>query len=177
MNGTILWYHTFFAVNSTYNSQKLPWIILHSVVNAQCEIALEGFCQSFWWSFIFYSQALYSAQHNNTFLQPEEPLMRFWATNLSVCLAKCVFSCTRLICAEGNCSECFPLGEKPCCLQSESVEPMLSIKKYGTSSVAMEINSIEAAFKPQEDIIEWFGFHSRDTHCNSVVVVICCFPI
>jgi len=72
-------------------------------------------------------------------------------------------------------SECFPLGEKPCCLQSESVEPMLSIKKYGTSCVAMEINSIEAAFKPQEDIIECFVFHSRDTHCNSVVVVICCF--
>lgn len=67
-----------------------------------------------------------------------------------------MFSCTRLIAAEGNCSECFPLGEKPCCLQSESVEPMVSIKKYGTSSVAMEINSMEAEFKPQEDIIKCF---------------------
>ncbi len=65
-----------------------------------------------------------------------------------------------------------PLGEKPCCLQSESVEPKVSIKKYGTSSVAMEINSMETAFKPQEDIIKCFGFYS-DVCCNSVVVIYC----
>lgn len=84
-----------------------------------------------------------------------------------------MFACTRLIAAEGNCFECFPLGEKPCCLQSESVEPMVSIKKYGTSSVAMEINSLEAEFKPQEDIIKSFGFYYRDACCNSVVVIYC----
>ncbi|XP_016107796.1 ankyrin repeat and fibronectin type-III domain-containing protein 1-like [Sinocyclocheilus grahami] len=46
---------------------------------------------------------------------------------------------------------------------------MVSIKKYGTSSVAMEINSMETTFKPQKDIIKSFGFSSRDTRCNSVV--------
>lgn len=83
-----------------------------------------------------------------------------------------MFACTCLIAAVGNCFECFPLGEKPCCLQSESVEPKVSIKKYGTSSVAMEINSTETAFKPQEDIIKSFGFYS-DVCCNSVVMIYC----
>lgn len=146
-------------------------------VNGQCVIAQVVFPIPFdaVFFFFFYSQTLYSAQHNNTFFTTRRISYKVYKPpNLSVCLGNSVFSCTRLIAAEGNCSECFPLGEKPCCLQSESVEPMVSIKKYGTSSVAMEINSMEAEFKPQEDIIKCFGFYSKDTHCNSVVVI-CCF--
>lgn len=141
--------------------------------NSHCVIALYVFAILFDVVLFLQSSIVLRSTQQYIFYNQKSLLWGFKIPNLSVCLGNSVFACTRLIAAEGNCSECFPLGEKPCCLQSESVEPMVSIKKYGTSSVAMEINSMEAAFNPQEDIIKSFGFHSRDKCCNSVVLIHC----
>lgn len=62
----------------------------------------------------------------------------------------------------------FPHRDRSQCLQLD--EPLIAFKKYGTSGVAMEINSMQAAFKPQEHIMKFFDLHFS-TVCSTKV---CC---